>query len=45
MVIEVEFDEDNQVILCTIEAVITGRSFSSNWHDLKEGHCWIYGWK
>ena len=45
MITEVEFDEDDAVVSCTIEAVITHRSISINWHDLKDGDSWIHGWK
>lgn len=45
MVTEVEFDEDDQVVRCIIEAVLTKRSNPIDWHDLKDNSCWIYGWK
>tara|TARA_B110000483_G_scaffold145435_1_gene173564 strand:- start:40445 stop:40660 length:216 start_codon:yes stop_codon:yes gene_type:complete len=45
IVSEVEFDEDNLVIFCLIEAVMSKRSVSINWHDLKDDNYWQCGWK
>ena len=45
MVTEVEFDEDGEVVSCTIEAVMTKRAILISWHDLKDDHCWVHGWK
>ncbi len=42
---DVEFDENNEVMSCTIEAIITKRSQEIDWHDLKDDTCWAYGWK
>lgn len=43
--IEVEFDEDDNVTLCLIEAVMTNRCFNIDWHELKDDSLWVHGWK
>lgn len=46
MVTEVEFDEEEQRVLsCSIEAVISKRSIAIHWHDLKDEKQWRQGWK
>jgi tryptophan-rich hypothetical protein len=45
LVTELEFDEDDNVIYCAIEAVISNRSASINWQDLKNTAVWLQGWK
>ncbi|MFT5396023.1 MAG: tryptophan-rich hypothetical protein [Gammaproteobacteria bacterium] len=45
MVTEVEFDEEGAVIFCLIEAVISKRSISIRWQDLKDVNQWAHGWK
>jgi tryptophan-rich hypothetical protein len=45
IVTEIEFDEDGLVTSCLIEAVMSKRSISVNWHDLKDGSHWVYGWQ
>tara|TARA_R110001592_G_scaffold362635_1_gene677518 strand:+ start:98447 stop:98662 length:216 start_codon:yes stop_codon:yes gene_type:complete len=45
IVSEVEFDEENLVVSCSIEAVISKRSIPITWHELKDDRNWIYGWK
>lgn len=45
MVIEIEFDEEDAVVSCCLEAVMSKRSVSINWHDLKDDSCWLHGWK
>lgn len=45
IVTEVEFDDDDNVILCSIEAVISNRSQSIDWHDLTNDKHWQQGWK
>jgi tryptophan-rich hypothetical protein len=45
MVTEVEFDEEGTVISCSIEAVMSKRSISIQWRDLKNMSQWIHGWK
>lgn len=45
IITEVEFDEEGVVVLCVIEAVMSKRSTSINWHDLKNESNWLQGWK
>ena len=45
IVTEVEFDEDDEVILCVLEAVFTKRANPIDWHDLKDDSRWVFGWK
>ena len=45
IVTELEFDEEENVTACAIEAVMTKRSQEINWQDLKEDANWIHGWK
>lgn len=45
IVSEVEFDEENLVVSCNIEALISKRSIPINWRDLKDDSNWLQGWK
>ncbi len=45
MVTDVEYDEEGNVTLCTIEAVMTKREQAINWHDLSDQNLWAQGWK
>ena len=45
IVSEIEFDEEGLVVSCCIEAVISKRSMSIDWHDLKDDSNWLFGWK
>ena len=45
IVSEVEFDEENLVVSCNIEALISKRSMPINWRDLKDDSNWLQGWK
>ncbi len=42
---EVEFDEDDTVVSCTIEAIMSKRSFLIQWRQLKDTTQWLQGWK
>ena len=44
IVSEVEFDEEDVVVSCSIEAVMSKRSISINWHDLEDDNIWLHGW-
>lgn len=44
LVTEIEFDEAGMVVSCSIEAVISKRTISINWLDLKDDRNWIHGW-
>ena len=45
IVSDVEFDEDDAVVSCCLEALMSKRLVSINWHDLKNDSHWIHGWK
>jgi len=45
IVAEIEFDEDDMVVSCCIEAVMSKRCTPINWHDLKDDSSWVHGWK
>ena len=45
MITEVEYDEEGNVILCVIQAVMTKREQAIDWQGLKEGDTWRQGWK
>jgi tryptophan-rich hypothetical protein len=45
IVSEVEFDEEELVVSCCIEAVISKRSIAIDWNDLKRDSQWVHGWK
>jgi tryptophan-rich hypothetical protein len=45
MVTELEFDENEHVIACEIEAVLTKRSALIEWQELKDASKWLQGWK
>ncbi|CAH0990863.1 hypothetical protein SIN8267_00963 [Sinobacterium norvegicum] len=45
MITEVEFDEDDIVISCLIEAIINKRSECIDWRDLADGKHWLQGWQ
>mgnify|MGYP003678332724 CR=1 FL=1 len=45
IVSDVEFDEEDNVVSCCIEAVLSKRSTSINWHDLEDDSNWLHGWQ
>lgn len=45
IVTKLEFDEDENVVSCEIEAVMTRRLAIVEWQELKNISNWIYGWK
>ncbi|MFT5032074.1 MAG: tryptophan-rich hypothetical protein [Bacteroidia bacterium] len=45
LVSDVEFDEEELVISCSIEAVMSKRTIAIDWHELKNYNNWIHGWK
>lgn len=45
VVTDVEFDEEQRVIGCVIEAVMSKRSAPIDWHDLHDTSRWLVGWK
>lgn len=45
LITQMKFDEDGNVELCLIEAVMTKREEAINWRDLKDQSKWKQGWK
>jgi tryptophan-rich hypothetical protein len=45
LISELEFDENDNVTHCLIEAVISNRTELINWEDLKESEHWFQGWR
>ena len=45
LITEVEFDEEDKVIHCLIEAVMSKNAYAINWQDLKDTSLWKLGWK
>ncbi len=45
IVSELEFDDEENVVSCEIEAVMTKRSIIIEWQELKDMSNWICGWK
>jgi len=41
----VKFDEQQKVVECIVEALMTKRTYSINWRDLKQPSIWLIGWK
>ncbi|MDG1751576.1 MAG: TIGR02450 family Trp-rich protein [Thalassotalea sp.] len=45
VITEVKFNEEQEVVACVIEAVMTKNIYSINWRDLKIKEEWLIGWK
>lgn len=45
IVSEIEFDEDDSLLSCFIEAVMTKRLVLINWQELKNSSVWLQGWR
>jgi tryptophan-rich hypothetical protein len=45
IIVEVEYDENQQVEKCVIEAVINNNCYDINWRDLKQPAKWKQGWQ
>ena len=45
LVVDVEYGEEGEVIECLLEAVISKRTASIDWRDLKNNNLWKQGWK
>lgn len=45
IVTEIEFDEQQNVIVCVIQAVMTKYEQNIDWRDLKDSEKWLQGWK
>jgi len=44
LITKLEFDENDKVTYCLIEAVISNRTELINWKDLIESEYWQQGW-
>lgn len=44
IVSKVEYDDEGNVILCEIEAVIDKQTYHIDWCDLKDNTHWKMGW-
>ncbi len=44
LVVEVEYDENANVLLCVIEAVMTKRQAPIEWQNLNDRSQWLTGW-
>ena len=45
MITELKFDEEDKVVHCLLEAVISKRSEPIDWQQLKDPDNWLVGWK
>ncbi|TEW51710.1 TIGR02450 family Trp-rich protein [Psychromonas algicola] len=45
LVTKVEFDEEGEVTLCILEAILSNRENEILWQDLKDVKQWLQGWK
>ena len=45
IVTELELNDAGDVIECNIEAIVSKRSKSIDWYELKNNNLWLQGWK
>jgi tryptophan-rich hypothetical protein len=45
IIIVIKFDEDQKVVECIIEAVMTKNEYTIDWRELKDTHSWKLGWQ
>jgi tryptophan-rich hypothetical protein len=45
IITEVEFDDDQKVDSCLIEAVMTKNQYAIDWRELKDIENWKIGWQ
>jgi tryptophan-rich hypothetical protein len=45
VITKVDFDEEQKVTGCVIEAVMTHNEYAIDWRDLKMSESWKIGWK
>jgi tryptophan-rich hypothetical protein len=45
VIIHVEYDDDQSVIECLIQAIINKQETSINWRELNNPEMWTQGWK
>lgn len=44
-IISIDFDEEQRVTECIIQAVINKNEYAISWRDLKNSDTWRIGWK
>lgn len=44
LVTDIEFDNEGNVILCQLEAIMTKRFVEIDWRDLQNSNKWKQGW-
>jgi tryptophan-rich hypothetical protein len=45
VITRINFDEEQRVIECIIEAVISHNEYAIGWRDLKDSLLWRVGWQ
>jgi len=45
VIMKVEFDDNNKIVECIIEAVMTNNQYAINWRELKQPTKWKVGWQ
>ena len=45
IVTKVEFNEDDEITHCIIEAIYSNNNYTINWEHLKDSNIWILGWQ
>lgn len=45
MVTELKLDEEDNVVHCVLEAVISNREAAIDWRELKDSAHWRQGWQ
>ncbi|MBH0058238.1 TIGR02450 family Trp-rich protein [Pseudoalteromonas sp. SWXJZ94C] len=45
IIVSVDYDEDDNVIECITEAIISKSQYPISWRDLKDAKNWLQGWK
>lgn len=45
MVTHVDYDENDAITRCLLEAVISRRTTAIEWRDLGNSDKWVYGWR
>jgi tryptophan-rich hypothetical protein len=45
VIINVQYDEDQRVVECVIQAIINKQETNINWRDLNDSAMWKQGWQ
>lgn len=45
LITQVEINDEGDIEVCVIEAVMTHRAEAIDWHELKDSTNWLQGWK